>query len=502
MKKLILIFGLLFLLSFSSEIFPQNLNNWELRENKKNNYDNATWEKLFPYTTIGQDEEGVDICETSDGNIIMVGNIIDIYYHHHVKIIKANVFGDTIWTKAFKLDDTLESSATGCIDTENGNFVVTGYYEKSYGHAIYLLKFDASGTIIWEKKYSELSTLYYDNYDIQRTPDNGFFIYGGDFILKTDSLGNEQWNNNFNTIIADISKPFGNHYYVLGYDTYYNKYFFKIDINGNLIWQKQLPAFSDYALIKTQELSNNLVLFGYTRYYTQPPDYFITTFFLIKSDTSGNIYKIDSIPTYHQEEISIRCFEVINDNRFVFSSSTHFGLPPHQCIMRIIDSNANILKRQIITSEQYAGYKIIESIYLSLQSGHILYGGIGCWNMVGTDNTSRFYGIRTDSNLLISAVGITEPETEIPDSYKLFQNYPNPFNSGTIIGFSVPKTSQIKIVIYDILGREVKVLCNSIFNAGKYNIRLDMTEFVSGIYFYSMYNEGNLISTKKLILIK
>ena len=507
MKKLILIFGFLFLF-FTSELFPQNLNNYTARGLNgqiKNKYDNAnTWEKLFPYDTPGLDEEGVDICETSDGNIIMVGNVQAPY----AKIIKADAFGDTIWTKRFLIDDTIPPNATGCIGTENGAFVVTGYYgiDNGTAHALYLLKFDASGTIIWEKKYSHLHTIYFDKYDIQRTPDNGFLIYGAEFLLKTDSLGNEQWNNNFsnfNNIVTDISKPFDNYYYVLGYNqtvppTHYIR---KIDINGNLIWQKQIfSPFTDYIRTKIQKLSDKLILWGTKREYIWPPDIYITTYFIEKSDTSGNIYKIDTIPTYRGEDSELRCFEVINDNRFIFTSATHFGTPPHQCVIRVIDSNANILRSQTITSEEAYGYKIIESIYPASQDGYILYGGIGCWNMKG--GTSCFYGMRTDSNLLISAVGIVGQETEIPDSYKLFQNYPNPFNSGTIISFSVPKTSQIKIVIYDILGREVKVVCNNNFTAGKYNVKLDMTEFVSGIYFYSLYNEGNLISTKKLILIK
>ena len=478
--------------------YSQDLNNRGLKKNNLFYSDNTTWEKLFPYNTPNIDEEGVGVCETSDGNIIMVGNVGYLF----CKIIKANVFGDTIWTKKFMLEDTLEVWATGCIGTENGSFVVTGEYEyNSYRH-LYLIKLDANGTIIWSRKYNELYTSYFGKYDIQRTADAGFLIYGADFILKTDSLGNKQWNNIFNTLVIDISKPSGNYYYMLGYNqtvprTYYIS---KIDINGNLIWQKQIfSPFTDFIRQKIQKLSDKLILWGNKIEYIWPPDIFITTYFIEKADTLGNIYKIDTIPTYRGEVSQIRCFDVLNNNRFIFLSSTKLGIPPHKCVIRIIDSNANVLKSQTITSEQNFGYKIIESISFS-QNGYILYCGEGCWDMQG--GTSCFYGIRTDTNLLINTVGIAGQETEITNSYNLLQNYPNPFNPVTMIGFSVPKTSRIKIAIYDILGREVKILCNNNFNTGNHKIRLDMTEFVSGIYFYSLFDEGNLISTKKLVLIK
>ncbi len=479
--------------------YSQDLKNRGIKENKLFYSDNSTWEKLFPYTTIGWDEEGVDICETTDGSIIMVGNI-EYYYN---KIIKSNIFGDTVWTKKFLIDDSIASVSTGCIGTENGTFVVTGYYGLNYGHAIYLLKFDASGAIIWEKKYNNLYTIYSDNYYIQKTPDNGFLIYGSEFILKTDSLGNEQWNNNFNTIVIDISKPSGNYYYMLGYNntvppTYYIS---KIDINGNLFWQKQIfSQFTDYIRQKIQILSNKLVLWGNKREYIMPPDIYITTYFIEKADTSGNIFKIDTIPTYRGEDSELKCFDVINDNRYLFSSLTHFGTPPNQCVIRMIDSNANLLRSQTITSEQNYGYKIIESIYLSSLGNYILYGGIGCINMFG--GTSCFYGIRTDTNLFINTVGISKQESDIPDSYKLFQNYPNPFNPTTQIKYEISKSSNVILKVYNILGKEISTLINRRQNSGKYQITFDANNLPSGIYFYELTINNTSRIVKKMILIK
>ncbi len=91
---------------------------------------------------------------------------------------------------------------------------------------------------------------------------------------------------------------------------------------------------------------------------------------------------------------------------------------------------------------------------------------------------------------------------QIPVMNSLSQNYPNPFNSGTKINFSIPKQSHVKIVLYDVLGREVMLLVNSIFNYGEHNLSLDANNLASGLYFYSMYLDGNLFETKKMVLVK
>lgn len=97
--------------------------------------------------------------------------------------------------------------------------------------------------------------------------------------------------------------------------------------------------------------------------------------------------------------------------------------------------------------------------------------------------------------------GITTISTEIPKSYLLEQNYPNPFNPKTIIRFDILKTSDVKITIYDITGREVERLVQQKLNAGKYSVDFDAGNLSSGVYFYSIV-AGDFVQTKKMILVK
>jgi len=97
------------------------------------------------------------------------------------------------------------------------------------------------------------------------------------------------------------------------------------------------------------------------------------------------------------------------------------------------------------------------------------------------------------------------PESLIPKTYALYQNYPNPFNPTTKIAFDLPKDAKVKLVIYDILGREVKTLMNNEFRtAGKYITEFNGSYLSSGIYFARiLVNEGkDFIAVKKLVLLK
>jgi len=89
----------------------------------------------------------------------------------------------------------------------------------------------------------------------------------------------------------------------------------------------------------------------------------------------------------------------------------------------------------------------------------------------------------------------------LPKEYKLSQNYPNPFNPVTKINFDLPKEGNVKLVIYDILGREVKQLVNEFKKAGKYTVEFNGNNLASGIYFYRI-EIGNFVQVKKMMLIK
>ena len=92
-------------------------------------------------------------------------------------------------------------------------------------------------------------------------------------------------------------------------------------------------------------------------------------------------------------------------------------------------------------------------------------------------------------------------EKALNADFQLNQNYPNPFNPETKISFSINKPGFVKLLIYDILGREIKTLVKGYKNAGNYSVAFNASNLPSGNYFYSI-QFGSKFVTKKMSLIK
>jgi len=126
----------------------------------------------------------------------------------------------------------------------------------------------------------------------------------------------------------------------------------------------------------------------------------------------------------------------------------------------------------------------------------------------GTLFTGTSYG--TVYKLVENTVSVQTVE-KIPTEYSLSQNYPNPFNPSTIIKYSIPSvatghTLSVRLVIYDILGREVTTLVNEQQKPGYYEVNWDASNMPSGIYFYQIRicsnANNNFVRTNKMILMK
>jgi len=104
-----------------------------------------------------------------------------------------------------------------------------------------------------------------------------------------------------------------------------------------------------------------------------------------------------------------------------------------------------------------------------------------------------------DTSLLL---GINQIINSFPGDYNLSQNFPNPFNPSTKINFDVKDASHVKLVVYDLLGREVSVLVNEHVKPASYEVNFNGSNLSSGMYFYRLLIDNNLIDTKKMVLLK
>jgi hypothetical protein len=102
------------------------------------------------------------------------------------------------------------------------------------------------------------------------------------------------------------------------------------------------------------------------------------------------------------------------------------------------------------------------------------------------------------SELITSVYPLTG---EQPHEFVLHQNYPNPFNPSTTIRYELPKSANVRLSVYDMLGREVSVLVNERRDAGVHEVKFDAAGLSSGVYFYRM-QAGDFTHTKRLLLLK
>jgi subtilisin-like proprotein convertase family protein len=127
----------------------------------------------------------------------------------------------------------------------------------------------------------------------------------------------------------------------------------------------------------------------------------------------------------------------------------------------------------------------------------------GFWTLVLTDTATADTGQLRRWCVVIEYDGCVGgiQTVEIPNYYSLNQNYPNPFNPSTTIKFGLPKGENVKLVVYDLLGREVKTLINEFRASGTHEVNFDASALSSGVYFYKLVTP-NFTETKRMLLVK
>lgn len=117
--------------------------------------------------------------------------------------------------------------------------------------------------------------------------------------------------------------------------------------------------------------------------------------------------------------------------------------------------------------------------------------------------TNRFpaYASVTNPDDIPACVTSAGPISDNPYVFRLHHNYPNPFNPTTNISYEIPEAGDVRIQVYDVLGRQVATLVNEYQNAGFYTLQFDASRLASGQYIYRI-QAGNRTMTRTMTLIK
>ena len=101
----------------------------------------------------------------------------------------------------------------------------------------------------------------------------------------------------------------------------------------------------------------------------------------------------------------------------------------------------------------------------------------------------------------VISLGMIKPDTlsTLKSSFYLGQNYPNPFYQNTRIDYSIPVKSKVELILFDLQGRQIKILVNEMKEAGAYYYDLNSSFLSKGLYFYSIHS-GNFRYVRKMVV--
>jgi len=411
--------------------------------------------------------QGYAILQTADDGFIIGGDAntgtIQAF------LIKTDNKGNIQWSNFYGPATNLTEYMFGLDITKDGGYVIAGYTSASYYSStqIFVARTDKQGDTLWTRTYGDTS-LHGAATSIQSASDGGFIITGYQisgsnnediYILKIDSTGKKQWDNHFGGVNDDygnFGKETRDHGYIFAgekalatNDNETQSFIIKTDSTGNASWGYLDTNYTSVVNGVTETSGGDFVAAGY--------------------DAVG---VSDSVPVAENDAYLLK---ISSKGKRVWSTNPIKATNP---------------------------FKISDILFTSFTSvsqtkdGGFLMPGIGS----AYNNEKQPFGdallVKTDSNGNISksvATGISQNISMVSNAN--ITVYPNPFSAQTTIDILNANLRNALLSIYDMNGNEVRHIEN--INSGIINI--DRKSLISGMYFYRLVNNGQMIGTGKLM---
>jgi hypothetical protein len=444
---------------------------------------------------------------------------------------------DTLWTRHYGYGGNDE--AWQIKHTPDGGFVIVGF-SQILGD-IYLLKTDQNGDTLWTRSLGFLTTDY--GRSVEPWEDGGYMITGSAagyiVLMKTDSLGNFQWLQTFEIGYGNaVRKTSDGGMIIAGYspveDSSYNAYIAKTNSNGNLVWSKTYGGLNSEMAWDVREMPDNgFAIVGWTGSFGAGNE----DIYLIRTDSNGDSLWTRTYGGIVNDEG--RSLLVDENSNIIIAGRIASPISYAHAVVIKVSSDGNTIWRRtysefdpaivnsicptadggyILTGLRYgffqssivmkiddAGnpiwYKILEYSEQDLYLRSILQTEDGGYVAAGFHEVYNHYADVFLVKLAPDLVGTHDEITILPDQTTLLQNYPNPFNASTRITFTLSKTENISLTIYNLLGRKIAVLAEGYFETGLHSITFNAGDLSSGVYFYNL-KAGDISETKSMIFLK
>lgn len=459
-----------------------------------------TYERGYDYwDTLGSAQV------TSDGGFILVGSTEeDGTSKSDIRLIKTDSDGIMEWGKI--IGDTCWEGGYHVLETWDGGYFISAHSDAfgsgEWDQRIWVLKTDASGDTLWSYPFTNINQKGYPRCAVE-TVDSGFAVTGHiyvpgssieGFILKLDRDGNYEWHRHYGGLGMQYAESIvqlpDSGFIISGFQpgTISEVWAARADKDGNYVWD------SVYSVTPSHDASYGSCL--------------VDDGVVIVGTCSGEawLHKIDfdGIPVWSKSiahtPLNERGYSICTASAGGFMVGGWTGVAGHgrdYCFTRVDDIGDTMWTYVV-------GYDSSSSSY---DHGRWVMetpdGGFAIAGMVPVNTGSRF-GLAKIGDVYLDAG--EEPIGALPSEFELVANYPNPFNPQTTIEFALPSRSEVKLIVYDILGREVAVLLDETRPAGRHRVVWDGRDSggrqqASGMYF-CMLKAGEYRTSQKMLLLK
>jgi hypothetical protein len=381
---------------------------------------------------------------------------------------------------------------------------------------VYIYKFDQQLELVWFKRIVNPNGIQI-GYFIKQTPDKGFIITGRHedlsgnsdaLLIKTDSLGNEEWTKHYGGNLTEIAftvdLTHDGGYILGGYTKSYGNgdfdtYLIKTDNQGNMLWQKTFGGiYADWPGFVSQLSSGGFIVATSSGNFEQDNQihYKIR---ILKLTNDGEVVwdkqygnNRPGAGSWDVVELADGTIIVAGQNTDPSGTTSLLGYP-EGVLLKITSEGDSLWWRVVEYFTSYNSQNYLRKITLT-QDGGI--AGCGFINPGYLDTGGQdFWVFKTDSwGCLEEDCHLTSTEEMMGAANTSLTNYPNPFTGSTTVVVNSPHKGTLKV--YDILGREV--LQTPTFE-GLFKVEINDHQLQQGTYYYSLIINNAVVLTQKMI---
>ncbi len=480
---------------------------------KYNPSGNIIWERIYNGPGNGNDI-AYSIALDNEGNVFVTGESRGDNTDRDYVLIKYNNAGAEEWIRRYNGNSNSAEIPVKVITDVSGNAVITGSsHEAGELFNVVTIKYNSAGDILWIKNFNGAENGNDMANDMDIDESGNIFISGSTFtsatindylIIKYSGAGDELWfrsyngtangNDNMTSITMDVS---GNAVITgssVGAGTGLDIVTIKYSQSGDILWERRFttPTVNiEEGKDITGDNFGNIFVTGTTTGFSTSYD-FMTLMYSPAGDLIWSKNYNGPGTNNFDEPRSITADYI--GNVYVTGLSQGTGTMDDIVIIKYNSMGNEVWVNRYNSAANRND--IANNISLD-NSGNLIVSGLITGLTSGTDFSLIKFSLFTN---------VISVSNENPSAYSLSQNYPNPFNPSTKIRFAIKNdgghgANEVRLTVFDILGKQTAVLVNEKLSAGSYEVQFDASDLSGGIYFYRL-ETSEFIETKSMLLLK